>query len=128
MVQDLPPVGGYGPVQYRRNLPPRGFRPSHYLFAMGALCAYGFWEAGKGIKEQRELAREKVWSRIHLIPMLQAEVDRDTVRRQLAADAREKELMKDVPGWKNGSVYNSDRYVRPNYVVTPSQDNMKRTR
>jgi hypothetical protein len=28
----------------------------------------------------------------------------------LAADAREKELMKDVPGWKEGSVYNSDRY------------------
>lgn len=111
-----------------------------------------------------ELAREKVWSRIHLLPVLQAEVDRDTVRRQLAIDAREKELMKDVDGWKAGSVYNSDRYgpilllfilvymedmgygiwdmvfggeelvlivdryVRPNYVVTPSSDNMKRTR
>lgn len=40
-----------------------------------------------------ELAREKMWSRIHLIPVLQAEVDRDLVRRHLADQAREKELL-----------------------------------
>lgn len=57
------------------------------------------------------MAREKIWTRIHLTPMLQAEADRDDVRRYFAAQAREKELMKDVEGWKGGSVYNSDRYV-----------------
>lgn len=39
-----------------------------------------------------ELAREKMWSRIHLIPMLQAEEDRDVVRRHWADKAREREL------------------------------------
>jgi len=34
-----------------------------------------------------------MWSRIHLIPMLQAEEDRDLVRRQWADRARERELM-----------------------------------
>jgi NADH dehydrogenase (ubiquinone) 1 alpha subcomplex subunit 13 len=63
----------------------------------------------------RELAREKMWSRIHLIPLLQAEEDRDLVRRHLADQAREKELLGD-----NFKVYNSDRYVRPTYAVTPS--------
>lgn len=58
-----------------------------------------------------EFAREKAWARIHLIPLLEAESDRDAVRRQLAAAAHEKELMKDVKGWKFGSVYNSDRCV-----------------
>ena len=48
----------------------------------------------------RELQREKVWSRIHLVPLLLAEGDRDAYRRQQAALEREKEIMKDVPGWE----------------------------
>ena len=48
----------------------------------------------------RELQREKVWSRIHLVPLLLAEGDRDAYRRQQAALEREKAIMKDVPGWE----------------------------
>lgn len=48
----------------------------------------------------RELEREKLWSRIHLVPLLMAEGDRDLYRRQQAALSREKEIMKDVPGWE----------------------------
>lgn len=58
-----------------------------------------------------EFAREKAWARIHLIPVLEAESDRDAVRRQFAAEAREREIMKDVKGWKYGSVYNTERCV-----------------
>ena len=53
-----------------------------------------------------ELAREKMWARIHLIPLLQAEEDRDQVRRYWAQQAREKELM-----GVETKVYNSDRCV-----------------
>lgn len=53
-----------------------------------------------------ELAREKMWSRIHLIPLLTAEEDRDLVRRHYADQAREKELL-----GSSTSPYNSDRYV-----------------
>jgi NADH dehydrogenase (ubiquinone) 1 alpha subcomplex subunit 13 len=52
-----------------------------------------------------ELAREKMWSRIHLIPVLQAEEDRDLVRRYLSDRAREKQLL-----GSETKVYNSDRY------------------
>ncbi|KAF2971993.1 hypothetical protein GQX73_g1618 [Xylaria multiplex] len=93
MPQDMPPVGGYAPVQYKRNLPASGFRPGTWLVAMGVVMTYGFYKLGQGIKEQNELAREKMWSRIHLIPLLQAEEDRDLVRRHLADQAREKELL-----------------------------------
>lgn len=48
----------------------------------------------------RELARERVWSRIHLVPLLLAEGDRDTYRRKQAALEREREIMKDVKGWE----------------------------
>jgi NADH dehydrogenase (ubiquinone) 1 alpha subcomplex subunit 13 len=78
---------------------------------MGIICTYGFYEVIRGIKDQRELSREKMWIRIHLTPMLQAEADRDAVRRYLAAQDRERELMKDEKGWSFGSVYNSKRYV-----------------
>ncbi len=85
-----------------------------------------------------ELAREKMWSRIHLIPLLTAEEDRDLVRRHYADQAREKELL-----GSQTSPYNSDKYVmvrrcvngdnlssvliliyrfvRPTYAITPSQ-------
>ncbi|MCJ1432585.1 hypothetical protein MMC27_001942 [Xylographa pallens] len=114
MPQDLPPTGGYEPIQYKRNLPARGFRPSYYLFAMGGIMAFGFYKVGKGIREQNELAREKMWSRIHLIPLLQAEEDRDLVRKHFADQAREKALL-----GTETSAYNGDRFVRPTFAVTP---------
>lgn len=51
-----------------------------------------------------ELAREKMWSRIHLIPLLQAEEDRDVVRRHYAQQKMEEELL-----GKSQSVYYGDR-------------------
>ena len=47
-----------------------------------------------------------MWSRIYLIPLLQAEEDRDQVRRHYAERAREKALM-----GSETEVYNSGRYV-----------------
>lgn len=47
-----------------------------------------------------------MWSRIHLIPLLQAEEDRDQVRRHFADQAREKELL-----GTETSPYHSDRYA-----------------
>ena len=75
---------------------------------------------GGYVLSNRELHREKVWSRIHLIPLLQAEADRDTYRREVAAKEREAEIMKDVKDWKVGeSVYNSKRYTPQSFVVVP---------
>lgn len=47
-----------------------------------------------------------MWSRIHLIPMLQAEEDRDVVRRHWADKARERELT-----GGEMKVYHGDRQV-----------------
>jgi len=83
-----------------------------------AVCAFGFWRIGQGNLERRELQREKAWSRIHLVPLLLAEGDRDAYRRSQAALAREKEIMKDVEGWEAGkSVYNTKRYTPSTIVV-----------
>jgi hypothetical protein len=49
---------------------------------------------------RRELEREKIWARIHLVPLLLAEGDRDAFRREHAATARERAIMDGVPGWE----------------------------
>ncbi|KAG7284266.1 hypothetical protein NEMBOFW57_010630 [Staphylotrichum longicolle] len=139
MPQDMPPAGGYEAVQYKRNLPSRGlFRPGPLIAGGSLLMLFGWYKLVVGIREQKyvadpvlpsypelshvlhltarsELAREKMWSRIHLIPLLQAEEDRDQVRRHLADQAREKELL-----GENVRVYHSDRFVRPTFGVTPA--------
>lgn len=51
-----------------------------------------------------------MWARIHLTPLLQAEEDRDQVRRFWADQAREKELL-----GENIKVYNTDKYVLPQF-------------
>ncbi|TQB70045.1 NADH dehydrogenase 1 alpha subcomplex subunit 13 ndufa13/GRIM19 [Monascus purpureus] len=106
MPQDMPPAGGYAPVQYKRNIPARGFRPFYYLLGANLIMAYGYYKLFYGIREKNELAREKIWSRIHLIPLLEAEEDRDQVRRYYAEKARERDLL-----GRETKVYNSDRYV-----------------
>lgn len=53
MPQDMPPTSGYEPVQYRRNLPARGFRPAFYLAAVGGIVTYGFWRYGQGMREMK---------------------------------------------------------------------------
>jgi hypothetical protein len=53
MPQDMPPTDGYGPVQYKRNLPARGFRPAFYLVGTAVLMTFGFYRAGQGIREHK---------------------------------------------------------------------------
>ncbi|CAG8622691.1 989_t:CDS:2 [Paraglomus brasilianum] len=128
--QDLPPEGGFPSVRYQRNLPKRGPSGSVLLLGVTLISAYGLYRLGQTNLERRniptsklfyrdrELDREKYWSRIHLIPLLQAEMDRDLYRRTLATQAREQEVMSDVPGWKVGEkVYHTKRYVKPTVVV-----------
>ncbi|KAF9651068.1 hypothetical protein BDM02DRAFT_3091952 [Thelephora ganbajun] len=114
----MPPAGGFENVKYKRNLPFRGPSGLVILGGVTAICAYGFYRIGLGNLEKRELQRENVWSRIHLVPLLLAEGDRDAYRRQLAADAREREIMKDVKDWEVGkSVYNDARYAPIDKIV-----------
>ena len=75
--------------------------PFHVLFTFNPAHSNPFFLLNSLNRiASRELQREKVWSRLHLVPLLLAEGDRDAYRRQQAAVAREREIMKDVPGWE----------------------------
>ncbi|KAJ1728946.1 hypothetical protein H4S06_005343 [Coemansia sp. BCRC 34490] len=110
--QDLPPKGGFKAIYYERRLPKKGPTGIVMLGTCAGIMAYGWYKLYLGLDERRELEREKIWSRIHITPLLLAESDRDEYRRKCAALEREKQIMKDVPGWEVGkSVYNGNRYV-----------------
>jgi len=118
--QDLPPRGAYPEVQIKRNLPGRGFSAGIVFLGVGAIVIWGHRRSQQAISERRELFRESQWARLHLIPLLEAESDRDLYRRQYAAMEREQEIMRDVPGWRAGdNVYHGQRFVLPEYLVAP---------
>ena len=84
----------------------------------------------------RELEREKAWSRIYLVPLLQAETDRDTVRRLEACKEREREIMKSRPDWspldlkapikelEDKPVYYTSNYVAPVFYFLPNEESV----
>jgi len=51
--RDMPPVGGFENVKYKRNLPFRGPSGLVILGGVTALCAYGFYRVGLGNLEKR---------------------------------------------------------------------------
>ena len=83
----------------------------YYLIGVLGVMTYGWRQIFLGQREKTEMAREKMWARIHLTPLLQAEEDRDQVRRYYADLKREKELL----GSQSGA-YHSDRYVESLFV------------
>ncbi|XP_067416435.1 NADH dehydrogenase [ubiquinone] 1 alpha subcomplex subunit 13 [Emydura macquarii macquarii] len=125
--QDMPPAGGYGPIDYKRHLPRRGLS-GYSLFALGiGSLLVGYYTLIKWNRERRRLLIEELESRIALFPLLQAESDRRTLRLLRENLEEEANIMKDVPGWKVGeSVFHTDRWVTPTadelYYLRPSDE------
>uniref|UniRef100_A0A8C4IYP1 NADH dehydrogenase [ubiquinone] 1 alpha subcomplex subunit 13 n=1 Tax=Dromaius novaehollandiae TaxID=8790 RepID=A0A8C4IYP1_DRONO len=112
--QDMPPPGGYGPVDYKRHLPRRGL-------SGGGGCS------DPAVSRCRRLLIEDLEARIALMPLLQAESDRRTLRLLRQNLDEEAKIMKDVPGWQVGeSVFHTDRWVPPTldelYYLRPTSE------
>uniref|UniRef100_A0A8C2HX47 NADH dehydrogenase [ubiquinone] 1 alpha subcomplex subunit 13 n=1 Tax=Cyprinus carpio TaxID=7962 RepID=A0A8C2HX47_CYPCA len=98
--QDMPPTGGYGPVDYRRNLPRRGLS-GYSMFGVGVgLLVFGYWRLFRWNRERRRLHIEELEARVALLPLLQAEHDRRTLRMLRENLEEEAVIMRDVPDWK----------------------------
>ncbi|KAM9732409.1 NADH dehydrogenase [ubiquinone] 1 alpha subcomplex subunit 13 [Dama dama] len=112
--QDMPPAGGYGPIDYKRNLPRRGLS-GYSMFAVGiGALLFGYWSMMRWNRERRRLQIEDFEARIALMPLLQAEKDRRVLQMLRENLEEEATIMKDVPGWKVGeSVFHTTRWVTP---------------
>ncbi|XP_033926739.1 NADH dehydrogenase [ubiquinone] 1 alpha subcomplex subunit 13 [Melopsittacus undulatus] len=125
--QDMAPPGGYGPIDYKRHLPRRGLS-GYSLFALGVgSLLLGYYTIVKWNRERRRLLIEDLEARIALMPLLQAESDRRTLRILRQNLDEEAKIMRDVPGWKVGeSVFHTDRWVPPTleelYYLRPTSE------
>ncbi|TPX34990.1 hypothetical protein SmJEL517_g02491 [Synchytrium microbalum] len=162
--QDLPPSGGFPQtIKYERYLPKRG--PSGLVIFLGTfgIMGYGWYWLAQANAERRQVADirdiwciipdnrwSSEWMNINIIkqlfntrinvPLLQAETDRDMVRRLEAAKLREGEIMKNIPDWQpldlkapvagigkdakrdanqSEPVYHTKRYVQPSFLFLP---------
>ncbi|KAM8961914.1 NADH dehydrogenase [ubiquinone] 1 alpha subcomplex subunit 13 [Pelodytes ibericus] len=112
--QDMPPPGGYGPVDYKRNLPRRGLS-GYSMFAVGiGVLFFGYWSIFRWNRERRRFQIEDLETRVAILPLLQAETDRRVLRQMRLNLEEEAKIMKDVPGWKVGeSPFHTERWVTP---------------
>ncbi|ORY33597.1 hypothetical protein BCR33DRAFT_519843 [Rhizoclosmatium globosum] len=147
-VQDRPPLMPET-IKFTRYYPRRGPSGAVVFIGMFSVMGVGWYYTAQNNHERREIRREKAWARISLVPLLQAETDRDVVRRLSSAAAKESELMSHSPVDKNWSaidlktpvkgiarygafdetrqeaqpVYHTERYVAPTYLfVAPDSD------
>ncbi|KAJ1910788.1 hypothetical protein IWQ60_001176 [Tieghemiomyces parasiticus] len=124
--QDVGVAGKYPSFRYQRYITSRGPSGTALFLGLFGIMGFGMYHHMKSRKEWREIQRERIWTRLHLIPMLQAEQDRDTYRREEALRAREAEIMKDVPDWEVGrTAYHTKRYVRPTVPLYLPEEHKK---
>mmetsp|Transcript_5810 Transcript_5810/g.14882 ORF Transcript_5810/g.14882 Transcript_5810/m.14882 type:complete len:145 (-) Transcript_5810:219-653(-) len=113
-IQDGPPPGGYPEVKYKKNIPPKG--PSNLVLigSVSAVVAYGWYFTIQNIYARNRLKVEQTDIRMTILPYLQAEEDQRYLEVKALSDAKERELMADVPGWEVGkSTFDTVDWVRP---------------
>ena len=109
--QDLPPKGGYAPIDFKR-IPARVILGGKAL--IGGFIVYQTAMAYYLLKHRlpQTLARHREAQdfRLALTPLLLAERDRGYIKQLKANRDAEEDLMKDVEGWEVGTWYGEKVY------------------
>jgi NADH dehydrogenase (ubiquinone) 1 alpha subcomplex subunit 13 len=112
--QDLPPPGGYKPIQYLR-VPAKSYFSGVTIFVVFNIIQFGglyIWSIGHA--HRKRLKVEDRAARMVLQPLLLAEKDRLYLKRCRQLRDEEEELMKNVPGWVVGTYWGEPVYhTRP---------------
>jgi NADH dehydrogenase (ubiquinone) 1 alpha subcomplex subunit 13 len=76
------------------------------------MIMYGFYKVGQTNQEKSHNRLEERRVRYALAPLLQAEADTEYLQREREILEKEKQIMKDVPGWMPGkSPYFTGRWM-----------------
>merc|ERR1712083_1197681 len=119
--QAMPPTGGFGSIQYARNLTPgtKGWKAFGGLFALTSV-SWTIYTYQRRVQLGYEAEMND--ARVALEPFMFAEQDRQFLRHLWNNREEERELMKNVPGWKVGTWYGEPVYhqeaKREKYVQT----------
>ncbi|KAH8877650.1 NADH dehydrogenase [ubiquinone] 1 alpha subcomplex subunit 13 [Schistosoma japonicum] len=111
--QEMPPPGGFPPVDVSRKMPKLYL---HGLITLGALYASSFigFKLAKRVKSKRiKIQRENQECRIALTPFILAEQQRLYLKQLRRNRDYEDNLMKDVAGWETGKWFDYPVYHNP---------------
>jgi NADH dehydrogenase (ubiquinone) 1 alpha subcomplex subunit 13 len=100
--QEMPPPGGYRPVDTIRKFPIRGPKGWQLWAGSTAFILYGFTRVGAYNKERAEQKYLERKARYAIAPVLQAEADKEYLERELVNLKKEAEIMQGVEGWTVG--------------------------
>uniref|UniRef100_A0A6M2DHD6 NADH dehydrogenase [ubiquinone] 1 alpha subcomplex subunit 13 n=1 Tax=Xenopsylla cheopis TaxID=163159 RepID=A0A6M2DHD6_XENCH len=108
--QDLPPEGGYKPINFKR-VPAKTFFSGYtcfgILFAVTGVGAYLYTLNWRMLRRQKIEMRS---ARIALHPLLLAERDREYLKQLRRNRDEEAKLMANVKGWEVGKLYGEPVY------------------
>ncbi|XP_014479958.1 PREDICTED: NADH dehydrogenase [ubiquinone] 1 alpha subcomplex subunit 13 [Dinoponera quadriceps] len=108
--QELPPKGGYGPIQIERiKLRSIFGAKSTFAFLIASTCA-GMYAYHLTFKQIRREEIEMRSARFAIWPLLLAERDRIILKQMRRNRDEEAELMKNVERWEVGTYYGEPIY------------------
>jgi NADH dehydrogenase (ubiquinone) 1 alpha subcomplex subunit 13 len=108
--QDLPPKGGYAPINYKR-IPARRVLNAPLIYGgLIASMAIGQYSYRKGWTKWTAERVELRSAELALEPLMLAERDREFLKQCRRNRDYETELMKDVEGWEVGTWYGHKIY------------------
>ncbi|XP_041367915.1 NADH dehydrogenase [ubiquinone] 1 alpha subcomplex subunit 13-like [Gigantopelta aegis] len=122
--QEMPRSGGYQNVDWAKKIPVRkwsGYSQFGAFIAFTSVAWVAYWYDKKRMKTEELEMRD---ARIAIIPLLQAERDRLFLIQQRKNRDEENELMKDVPGWKTGTLWGKPVYhnIRDRYITPATEE------
>ncbi|XP_076103957.1 NADH dehydrogenase [ubiquinone] 1 alpha subcomplex subunit 13-like [Mytilus galloprovincialis] len=120
--QDMPPPGGYKPIQYEKLMPKQG-NAFIKLAGLVGFTGFGVFSYYQTRKIWRLRRVEQNDARFAVEPLIAAERQRSTMMHWRKVRDEENELMKNVPHWKTGTLYGEPvfynklgRWVEPNFA------------
>jgi hypothetical protein len=73
--QEGPPPGGFGPVQYARDLPRKGISSVAFLGVVTGLSLYGFIQYAIKIRPENRIRRARIDERMDFLPKAMREYE-----------------------------------------------------
>ncbi|CAL4105074.1 unnamed protein product [Meganyctiphanes norvegica] len=119
--QDLPPKGGYAPINFKR-IPARVLLSGYQMFAgfgvMTAAASYIYYRTYKSIRQEEIEMRSAT---LAIEPILTAERDREFLSQLHKNREEEAKLMQNVEGWEVGKLYGEPIYktVKEDKFIDP---------
>merc|ERR1711936_653337 len=108
--QDLPPKGGYAPINYKR-IPARSVLNAPLIYGgLFASMAYGVYQYKRGMRQVFKEEVEMKSASLAITPLMLAERDREYLKQLRKNRDAEEKLMSDVEGWEVGTFYGHKVY------------------